>query len=256
MLSMRVAAHITYFANQRRIKYLIETVRGLLEIPGMDIFVHTNDAESIALNGLHHTVVEHDLTNTHPYYLAAKSRKKIAELADSYDYTVYIEDDIRFGLSNFEYYLRHHSLVKQLGLYISFLRVERREEDNVLKLTDVTAASCCFPRELLAGKSYFRVPATQYCAMWILDRDELSSFIENYPSVFWLESGLHDKWIREHAALGPIYSFYKACLYADEPGLFIHHIPNNYANDAKSQFGKVDVTAVSKNDNTVSALVI
>ena len=53
--------------------------------------------------------------------------------------------------------------------------------------------------------------------------------------------------IRENAAIGPIYSMYKECLYADDFGMMIHHLPDNYANDPCTSFGKIKVNDFCKN---------
>lgn len=235
-----LAAHITCYDIGRRMQFREKTVLHLLSISGCSVFVHT-DSRSRGVPFSPRVFFQfHDLGSSHQFDLAKMSRAAMLDSAAQFQHGMYIEDDIAFDTDNFEYYRRHSDAGLLAGSCVSFLRYELDMQTGEPFFTDITRTSDNFIQH---GSGLFSVTDNQYCGLWIQCSSDLFRFAHDYPDVFWLRGGTRygtGRHIRESAAIGPIYTMYSQCRYFDEPGLFVHHMPNNYVGSG-SPFGSVSV---------------
>jgi len=224
-----LVAHISFFYVPERIVYLNQEVEGLLTIPDIDIFIHTNQAfEHPMLHGNVHLVV-HDLGETHPFYLTWKSRPFFRDQLGKYDYFLYLEDDILFTQESFSYYRKYHPICKRNGVHLGFLRVEQSKRNHQWYLLDVTRP---LQNRLKMDSLEFVVnDVNPYYAMWILDAEEMKRFITEFPQEYDLTRpfwGNNFNMVREDAAISPGCTLYSKTVIFDEKGANLWHLTNNY----------------------------
>lgn len=164
---------------------------------------------------------------------------------------LYLEDDILIRPRNVAYWLRGREDLRMHGLIPSFLRVEYRAEAEVPFATDVTKRlplGTLPALKLEDDYAYLNLPQP-YQGMYLLDRALMEEHLAGSSSS--PESG---GWgIRERAAQGLTFAAVPSGCYSRnfighdlratrvDPDCLIHHLPNNYANDAASVFAKIPV---------------
>jgi hypothetical protein len=252
---MKIAVHITFFYNKKRINYLKEVVNHLLEIQSLvDIFIYTNKKNDLFkdLNNVKVLVYPYlpgrifkftfnSVFNKwgikqfiHPYYLAWEHRKIVQEKVNLYEIQIYLEDDIKFTKENLFYWLNYHELVSKKGYNLGFLRTEI--DGGQKFITDLTKPLSKLIT--IEDKTFIINDNNPYCGFWIYSKEELIDFIKSKEWNFNFER----YGIREKAAIGwhgKDMSRFKNTLIPliEKDQKFetinhcsVHHLPNNYIN--------------------------
>lgn len=254
MVTQKIAAHITFFYIDKRLKYLREVVLNLLRIDAdLQIFIDTNRRLS-EFRGIDRVrVLEYAYSSTgrkysydsifnklgiksmaHPYYLSWENRKIIEKNIHKYDIQIYLEDDIKFTADNLAYWLGHHEAVSRNGYHLGFLRVEFNGDEKFL--TDLNGPLSKIVT--IGSQSYILNDQNPYCGFWIYSQEELEAFVES--SEWRFESKYYG--IRERSAIGwhgQGMERYKGSIipllndgqrYFTIEDCVVHHLPNNYIN--------------------------
>jgi hypothetical protein len=175
-----------------------------------------------------------------------------AKISDGYSHYLYMEDDLGVQVSTLQYLLDAEQTLAPLGLLPSVLRVERSDTSPYWYATDfkeqVRIDSSPKLKLKNSNAGFINLPKP-YQAMYFLRR----SLMEEHLSgpTYCPDYGPWN--IRESAAQGLTFSGVPSGFVSrnvvpydtqskriDEDCL-IHHLPNNYANDPRSRFGKVRV---------------
>ncbi len=276
----RILVTITVHFNAGRLEYLAEVMRSLAEfpVPVMDIVLVTNTADANEIMLLQRlcdeilpaksaTIRSYEYLG-HPHYLTWCHREIIArnfgdEGNGRYTHFIYLEDDIRLSFVNFSYFIEYREKLREAGLIPSFLRVEYNkflngfvDSDNKNQI-DVSKQ----PRMACGDVVMVNLP-NPYIAFFILDTDLVAEFMRS-PSFKRGRSRsvleMSDMDVRERAAMGlchenvpePFECRYVAPI-SNATGMalncaWISHLPNNYANDPNSGFGKIRMDALFLN---------
>ncbi len=250
---MKIAAHITFYFVESRLKFLREVIKNLELLPHeVNIFIYCNEDvnDYIESNKVVLKVYPYKKTKllgynngiwnslgmtqfVHPYYLSWENRKIITSIVDDYDIQIYLEDDIAFTNDNLNYWLSHKDICIAHSYNLGFLRFEK-DLSNQLFLTDPNTIPT---KQIKIKNQHFIVnDVNPYCGFWIYDRAELLQFVKSKEWNFKFK-GLA---IREKSAIGwhgsmmkryintiiPISSENDKKLLANE--CLVHHLPNNY----------------------------
>jgi len=189
----------------------------------------------------------------HPYLLTwshfAVMRTKLQDA--SFTHFMYTEDDLLFTAATMDYWLTAREVLRGHGLIPSILRVEQKPPDATWYSTDMPERVSIEKASRLVGAQpigYVNLP-NPYQGMYLLDRPLMSEHLSGPSS-----SPDFGPWfIREKAAQGLTFAsvphgfksrnvvpFEIATKQIPET-CFVHHLPNNYATDPASKFGKVPV---------------
>ncbi|MBS1505164.1 MAG: hypothetical protein JSS79_00850 [Bacteroidetes bacterium] len=256
-IKVKIAAHITFFFVEHRLKYLRQVIENLNSLPhDVTIFIYSNTDLSpfVSQKNIVNKIYPYKKKGVlgynqgfwnrvgltplvHPYYLTWENRKIVTERIEEFDVQLYLEDDIAFTDQNLGYWLAHKDACLRNDYNPGFLRIEYAPDSRVL-LTDILR----WPDKIitLEGKPYLLNDDSSYCGFWIYDRQELKKFITTKEWKFEFD-GLG---IREKSAIGwngGMMSRYKGTLLPlakDANGelqlsssCLVHHIPNTYIND-------------------------
>jgi hypothetical protein len=254
---VKIAAHITFFFVESRLKYLRKVIENLNELKAdVTIFIYSNQDLLPFINqkNVVHKKYSYNkrgvfgynngfwnrvgLTSlVHPYYLTWENRTVVNERIEEFDVQIYLEDDIAFTNRNLEYWVAYKDTCLRNQYNLGFLRIEY-DPDNKALLTDLLH----WPDQVVTieGKPYLLNDSSAYCGFWIYDRQELKEFIKSKEWRFEFK-GLG---IREKSAIGwsgSMMTRYKGTvlpLFKDTDGELrlsgfstVHHIPNTYVND-------------------------
>ena len=268
----KLAIAVTFHYVQDRIKYL-EKLATQFHLLADEVVVHIstneNDAEAIlniikTVKQNRQLVVETHVPTYlgHPYLLTWShfyTFRKLFESDESITHFMYLEDDIFITPKNIEYWLKSRLDLQISGLIPSFLRYEKREGSADLYSTDATTNSSLAKIPTLKTSEsycYLNLP-NPYQGMYLLDRELMyehligpSSIPENTP------------WgIREKAAAGLTFINVPPGCYSRnfigydfknrniDPNSLIHHLPNNYANNLNTPFGKIKIKELIVHDD-------
>lgn len=185
---------------------------------------------------------------------ASKLSLKAAHESGKFSHFMYSEDDILVRKENIDYFLNDLPMLKKLGLFPGFMRVEWSSERERWIASDINHfygrikhdAPKIMARDSGASKNYI-CPSVSYQAMFLYDKElfeeHLASNTFDVERFGGLEN-LNDTWgggVAERAATGiayhqvpqgftcrnpiPFWEHYDLI----DPACFIHHIPNNYA---------------------------
>jgi hypothetical protein len=195
---------------------------------------------------------------THPHALAWEHKPLIPEIflaPDSpYMHFVYLEDDIQFSFKNFCYFVTARALLKDKNLIPSFARIEYSRDLDRNVITDNIVQLGVVKAELHRHGEYVFVNAwSPYSGMFVLDAELAREYVASRSFGFESSLAIADWAIRERAAMGLTFeNIPEGCasrsvlpVFADSrlPPLFCwtYHLPNNYAEDPASPFGKLPV---------------
>lgn len=163
---------------------------------------------------------------------------------------LYTEDDQLFGHKNVIYWLKYRKSLQKHGLIPSFFRVEIHPTKGWVA-TDISSPQCisCLPHLKLEDGSLFACMPNPYQGLYFLDRPLMEEFV-NSPAM----SPDFGRWdIREKAAQGLTFvnipkgytsrnvvpvDFNMKTISQEA---WIHHLPNNYANNPNSIAGKISM---------------
>lgn len=265
---------ITFHHVPARIPYLLDVVRALNDFPvrTMRIAVMVNaieDAELARLQALlapsivwgKSLVLQRCADIGHPFNLTWQHKRLITEVfrGPGADFThfVYLEDDMRFGFANFSYFLRWRPLLAEHGLIPSFVRVEYSAAAQEMRLTDhqTPLRLGTGQRVQTEGGIVFIPPPAPYCALFVLDHALAAEYVATRSFDFVASKQVVRWGVRERAAAGlcwenppPGYqSRYAVAIdpatEAYVPEAWVPHLPNNYANNPNTAFGKLSALA-------------
>jgi hypothetical protein len=196
-------------------------------------------------------------TLPHPWLLPwAHKQVMLSKFKDpSYTHFVYTEDDIAFTKINFDYWLWARKLLRDYGLYPSFIRVEFSNDQKVWNLSDQDAPIDAGGKEkiILAaeGMEFFCLP-NPYQGLFLYDRELMEEHIHSqtfdvtkYGRIEQIDH--NPAWpgggVAERANFGITFqNVPKGFTSRNVVGVrtdlklldvraFVHHLPNNYAND-------------------------
>jgi len=274
---------ITFHYVPARLFYLLDVVRALADFPvrRLDLVVLTNTVdpterasisvclgpelydgktlEVLSYPGLPHP---HDLAWSHKQLI----RERVLPEGSLYTHFVYLEDDIRFTYVNFCYFTAFRPKLAAKGLVPSFVRAECNLADGQLYATDYLARfNPDTSPSTIAGDYRFCGVAYPYCGLFVLDRELTKEYVAS-PS-FRQDSSASvsvsvSEWgPRERAAMGlcwerPPLGFRTRYVIPVElnTGLvsnscWVAHLPNNYANEPSSPYGKIPMNQLTSIGN-------
>jgi len=248
--------HIAFHFVPHRWQYLEKVLSGLAEfdIERLVIVIdsNTNDVSThLARLSLpqHCTVRVHVHTElAHPFDLTWAHRKHMAAALESFDYFMYLEDDIYVPWQTFGAWLRRSEAVSRAGFIHGFLRVEFDRAGRPISSDWRRCARRPAAIEI-EGMKYIR-PEWFYQACWVYSRATMQHFVR---TAAWTR-GFH-RWsslIRRHRHTGAanytreFSAFGMTCAAAGRPRVllpvdrqgrvptdaWVFHLPNNYAQDA------------------------
>jgi hypothetical protein len=245
--------HIAFHFVPRRWQYLEKVLTGLaeFEIDRLLIVIdsNTNDvtAQLATLSLPAHCTVRVDVHEdlAHPFDLTWAHRKHMAGALESFDYFMYLEDDIYVPSQTFAAWLRRAESIDQRGFIHGFLRVEFDFTGDPVSSDWRRVANR--PTAIdVDGTRYIR-PAWFYQACWVYSRATLQRFVR---TAAWTR-GFH-AWssvVREHRHTGAanytreFSAFGMACAAPGRPRVllpvnaqgqvlpdaWVFHLPNTYA---------------------------
>jgi hypothetical protein len=262
---MRLAISITFFYKQDRLRYLCQVCKSLTAIsPEFDLWIVTNTSNTHELDLINAVICKDSIIVTpshlgHPFLLTWVHRDIFRSLLPDSKYThyLYLEDDILFTDLNLAYWLRAAKQLKHTNYIPGFMRYEI-DRSGIKVASDIVNRESFTEAMLVQTPDQLFIGLKQcYQAMYLLSRRQaielLTTGAGSPDTGFWC--------IREKAAQG--LTFWKVASGSHSRMLLpldkdlrvhahalIHHLPNNYALDKYSQFGKIAVGDVLLIDGT------
>lgn len=223
----KICVHITYWHSDNRIDFLRRQLVAFNDIDeDVDVFIHTN-VERLPFN-LRHNIVFHDMSADYCHFLSWKHRPLMESHLKYYDFFIYSEDDLLFTKQSWEYYIKHHGIVRRHNSYIGFVRAETDGTDwYSTDISPIFVSDCKLPTKEIDGYTYQINNNNIYNGMWILDNVEMQKFVK-HESWDLRKCTFFGNFIREKPAIGPIPFYKEVLLDLSHPGSIIHHMPNNY----------------------------
>ena len=274
----KIAICITFHYVEERLKYLAEVCSELVDIaPIVNLTIVTNATEKAKIDKIEALVnknkIELDFLIPsglgHPYLLAWSHlqvfKTKITD--NSYSHFLYLEDDMKITKENVNYWLAARRQLKIYGHIPSFFRIEKNHNDGYFYSSDVIEKMSLYDCSVLniENKNTYIGIVYPYQAMYLLDRElmiEHLNGVSSCPDFDHSDGGLiriPSHKTRERAALCltfinvpegfrsrnllPFDSARKAL----KSECFVHHIPDNYANDLNQIAGKIRVDELFHN---------
>lgn len=177
---MKGQIHIAFHFNEKRLNILKDVIYNISTWEDeTDIIVHTNKK---SFNIETANVIEWP-NLSHPFLLTCMPTFYIKDHFDeSFDFFVYMEDDIRISKDSYAYWKRYQT--PNLG----FIRK--------------TGDFLCDLSELPIYHNGFLVFKQLYKAFWINTKDQMKEYIDIFPHVFQNEIITNIEWSRERSAFG------------------------------------------------------
>jgi hypothetical protein len=254
---MDIAAHVTFYYIESRLKYINRVLQNLSAIPhNIKVFIYSNKKFDLSSNfeNIEIDVVPFNFLDNRrrlkslyrfvpltlkqhvdPYYLTWKNRKHVKALIDRYDVQIYLEDDIGVTNKTFEYWKNFKDACISSDFNLGFLRFEVDEDNNKLFCTDLSKA----PQKIIdIGDQLFLLnDVNVYCGFWIYDKEELMKFVKTSEWDF--RFNRYD--VREKSGIGwhgvdmtryrgtviPLIKL-ENNTYVVHDDCKVHHFPNNY----------------------------
>jgi hypothetical protein len=247
--------HIAFHFVPHRWQYLEKVLAGLAEFEIERVVVvidsNTNDVSErlVALSLSKHCNVRVDVhaNLAHPFDLTWAHRKHMAGALESFDYFMYLEDDIYVPWRTFDAWLRRSESVRKRGFIHGFLRIEFDLAGH--------AVSSDWRRPVkrpatveIDGVKYIR-PESFYQACWVYSRATMQRFVRTgawqrgfHPWSSLIRGYRHSgaaNYTREFSACGMACAAPgrpRVLLPVDDNGqiqsdAWVYHLPNNYAQD-------------------------
>lgn len=269
---------ITFHYDETRFCYLQKVLECLSTFPKVDIVIITNTRFSKKIEKIQQCIkkvlplgkgggsvsIKSCDSIKHPYDLTWCHKELIPNVfldqKKGYSHFVYLEDDIGLNFNNFCYFVHFREFLKPIGLLPAFLRVEINQKGEVVATDNYYKLDVSRPPKIFCDKMVFLNPLNPYMACFILDRELAEEYVET-NSFYKDKSTKISPWqVRERAAMGlcfenipkPFSSRYVVplALTASTPNQksflccdfsLIYHLPNTYANDPKTFFGKTAI---------------
>lgn len=256
-----LAVCVTFHYVPERLAYLSSIVAqyiGMAET--IDVYVVTNVGDDTSRNRIRDALPTFPrgmslrfVTPTlmgHPFLLTWSHRDIFRELlaAGNVSHFLYTEDDLLVTATNILYWLRYREPLRKFGLIPSFFRVEQHPRRGWCS-TDCNVPVRVYrqPRVICDDGMRFICMPNPYQGLYFLDRELMEEFAASpVTSPDWGQWG-----IREKAAAGmtfvniPRGFSSRNVVPIGTSGLeipedcWVHHLPNNYANNPETAFGKL-----------------
>ena len=265
----RILAAITFHFIEARIGYLAEVALTLAAFPvaAMEIVVFTNTDDpfersvmSGALSGIGFAakiVTIKDLA--HPFDLSWAHKELIESRfvgePKAFSHFIYLEDDIRLSFANFYYFIEARQALRAHGLIPGFARTEWRQASRCFVNTDNVKPVVLGGRvHVCCGLFGYVALDNPYCASLILDQELALEYVGSRSFDRLLSREVCGWGIRERAAMGLTFEAVPASFAARTvvpvdpqakiipPSACLAHLPNNYASDTSSEFGKIPMS--------------
>jgi hypothetical protein len=266
-MKIRLLICITFYYKFDRLIYLQKSLESLSNIDvDKQIFIITNTFDSDELLSIQAHINSNTTTiksyeNGHDFLLTWSHFSLMKKNLNEFTHFLYLEDDIEFSIKNLNYWIDAREKLKYARLIPGFFRIEKLNDFNIIS-TDVIKPMSLYDCGLIdiGNSETFISIVYPYQGMYLFDRELMNEFLEskdfnpdfnqNSSIKFW--NGINFG-IREKSALGltyisiPVGFKSRIVLPFDfkNGGLnetcFIHHLPNNYATDINSPFGKVNI---------------
>ncbi len=262
MLPPKLAIAVTFHYVEARLQYLNIISDYFSSLADeVKVVIVTNTSDEDELQRIHDTVggkgFEYSFFTPyglgHPYLLAWSHLYVFRRWFDdqSISHFMYLEDDILLTKANIEYWTAAREVLRQYNVVPSFLRVEKKDGDDrwyssdCLKAHDINE----LPRINFQSQRMFVNLPRLYQGMYLLDRPLMAEHLAGPTSI-----PEHSPWgIREKAAAGITFCNVQKGMYSRnfipfvvhtqkiDTVCFIHHTPNNYANDPnqETELGKM-----------------
>lgn len=266
----KLSIAVTFFYVDARLEYLRKTVStfsSLAESVFATIVTQTRDFAQIeniksimSEAGVDYSIAVPSLLGSN--YLLTWSHLEVLRRAfvkdEGITHFMYLEDDTVVRKENIRYWLTGRDLLRELGVYPSFLRYELKDGSPLAYSSDVIEH--VDPRQdnyVVVDENkyaYFNLKQP-YQGMYLLDREMAQEHLWGWSSN---PDSNHHWGIRETAAQGLTFANVpKAFKYRNVVGYridegridefcLIHHAPNNYANGTDERFGKMLVSEIIK----------
>jgi hypothetical protein len=254
---------ISFHYVESRLKYLRQTLVTqplLADRVRVLVVTNTEDPEELnAIRGCFPPVTEQFSCETysagpleHPFDLTWAHKKIFLELFlsdHSFSHFLYLEDDLELRPDTMAYWLEAREQLRPFGLIPSFFRVERTPGSAVWRSTDQIVRVCAplLPHVEISPSLWFINLPNPYQGMYLFDR-ELAAEHAAGPAV---RKGFGRWEVRESAAQGQTFvdvphGFIARNVVPFNPQqnaipqrCFVHHLPNNYAENPDIVFGKL-----------------
>lgn len=210
---------------------------------GTNIWTPEDLERQSLITGVKIDPVELAVTHSHRHYI---HRRYV-----DYDYIVYTEDDIFMTETTFSLFASRNVELWGMGWILGFLRTEKNNQGEQCtpdNLEDQTEGGGTKEIVTLNGHLY-RVPPNSYNGMWILDKNQVQTFVSDPTGIFLKGFWSHDE--RERMAFGYQHAFSPqkgwvsrtlipllSDFSVDERAL-IRHVPNNYCNKTSGKCARV-----------------
>lgn len=266
---------ITFHYVRRRLVYLLDVVLALADFPvhRLDIVVLTNTldpGERASISDLLCPMLREGKTLevqscpglAHPFDLAWSHKQLISDRVlpphSPYNHFVYLEDDIRFGYTNFCYYMAYRPKLAAAGVIPSFVRTEFNLTDGKLYATDYLEPinPHNIPTVVVGGYRFCNIEYP-YCGLYVLDRELAEEYVAS-PSFHPDRSLSVTDWdVRERAAMGLCWERPQAGFLSRyvvpidlSTGMvsspcWVTHVPGSYANQPDLQHGKIPINQLT-----------
>jgi hypothetical protein len=266
-LLVAIAAHYV----PARIPYLLDVLRALADfpLPRLDVKVMVNELDVDTL-GRHQRLLASPFGAgaslevvacgglDHPFKLTWAHKALIRDVflaADApWTHFLYLEDDMRFGLTNLRYFLRMRPMLAPHRLIPSFLRTEYAPTAGELRFLDqLRLVDLSRDPVVQVGTTTFTCPDNPYCALFLLDRELAEEHMAGRSSDMQRSTEISHWDIRARAASGlcwdtPPPGFpgrfvvpVDPATGAVPPECWVPHLAARYADNRRSRFGKLVV---------------
>ena len=244
---MKITKHISFYFLPDRIIYINNIIDETNKYEyTTDIFIHTNNIclEKSAFNEYTNgciTIICHDLSNIHPFYLTWKCRDLLQKQQNEYDIFMYIEDDILVPCKAIKYWLEYNEKLIEMNYNLGFVRIE--VENGIEYLTDLYGEKMDTVINL-NDENYCVNNKNPYCAFWIYNKNEFGKFVN---SKYYNINNILQYDIREKSAIGlhgTQTQWYKNTLIPIINNKLIedcriYHMPNNYVLNKNTRFATI-----------------
>ena len=263
---MKLLICVAFHFKKERLIYLkkiLESHQFLAEFTEVKILTNTTDSYELKLIQdilpsctLNFTIEIISFVNLyHPWVLTWAHKSVMAKyiVNDSFTHFMYTEDDLEVTPQNIKHWIANREILRETGLYPSFLRVEWNEYLRAWTSTDLTNKVKIedSPRVTLGNKAYeyLNLP-NPYQAMFFYDKELMLEHFNSYTydvnSYGQIEKiKLNEAWgggVAERANYALTFekvphgfTSRNVVQYSSKYNLFnydsfVHHLPNNYAN--------------------------
>lgn len=262
-MNINLSIAITFFYKYSRLEYLRQICEAHRQ---MDIeyttYIVTNTNDEHEINLIRENAYSKDLriiTPTylgHPFLLTWSHRDIFREqISQESDHThfLYTEDDLLLTKKNLDYWLSARNITKSTPFIPGFFRYEINAEGEAVS-TDIIKRQSLASHLLKFEETTFVNLKQPYQGMYLMDKQLATEFLFSNAS-----SPNTGQWgIREKAAQGLTFwrvprGFHSRSIVGLNHNMQIHsdarihHLPNNYANNPNSRFGRIPVDRLFKN---------